>query len=210
MKKEINIFVKDPGKPAERRTVPNTLEALQALVGGYIETVTVATDLAVICNEEGRLMDLPFNCDFCGISFVGTILIAGIDGEDFTDCPDLGRLLEIMEDLVVMVMTDEEILREYREAADQRKQVKILADENCTGIWEMATHLKDHGADISLAWFRRYNPKYQEQTADRKPAQAEAPAKEEAPVDDIFATLIRLENKLKLLRKKLKELENIV
>lgn len=51
----MKIIYKAPGLPAEIRDVPNTLEALQGLVGGYIETVTVATDAAIICNEEGRL-----------------------------------------------------------------------------------------------------------------------------------------------------------
>ena len=32
--------------------VDDTLKALQAEVGGYIETVTFASDAAVICNEE--------------------------------------------------------------------------------------------------------------------------------------------------------------
>lgn len=44
--------------------VENTLKALQAEVGGYIETVTFASDAAVICNEEGRILGLPYNCRF--------------------------------------------------------------------------------------------------------------------------------------------------
>ena len=98
MKDEIKIYVKEPFSKAVLRTVPNTLEALQELVGGYIETVTVATDLVIICNEEGRLMDLPYNCEVCGVPFVGTILFVGVDGEDFTDCPDLAP--EVMSDEV--------------------------------------------------------------------------------------------------------------
>lgn len=49
----MKIIYKAPGRSAEVRDVPNTLEALQGLVGGYIETVTVATDAVIICNEEG-------------------------------------------------------------------------------------------------------------------------------------------------------------
>ena len=43
------------------RHIPNTLEALQAEVGGYIETVRLTTELLLIINEEGRLMDMPEN-----------------------------------------------------------------------------------------------------------------------------------------------------
>ena len=52
-------------------------------MGGYIETVTLATDLIIICNEEGRLLDLPFNIELCGVGFVGTILAVGAKGDEF-------------------------------------------------------------------------------------------------------------------------------
>lgn len=42
--------------PAE---IDNSLEALQAAVGGYIEVVPLTSKLAVICNEEGKLIGLP-------------------------------------------------------------------------------------------------------------------------------------------------------
>lgn len=67
--------------------VPNKLEVLQELVGGYIETLPVATDCCVICNEEGRILGMPENCNFCGIDFAGPILLVGVDGDEFTDCP---------------------------------------------------------------------------------------------------------------------------
>ena len=60
--------------------IGNTLEALQKEVGGYIETVTMFTDMAIICNEEGRLMGMEHNLEFAGIEFVGTVLFVGIDG----------------------------------------------------------------------------------------------------------------------------------
>lgn len=67
--------------------IPNELDVLQQLVGGHIETVTIATDAVIICNEEGRILGLDPNCNYCGIDFVGPILIVGTDGEEFTDCP---------------------------------------------------------------------------------------------------------------------------
>lgn len=47
--------------------IPNTLEALQAEVCGYIETVRLTTELLLIINEEGRLMDMPENQHLKGI-----------------------------------------------------------------------------------------------------------------------------------------------
>ena len=46
---------KKPGCAPELIDIDNTLKALQAEVDGYIETVTIASDAVVICNEEGRL-----------------------------------------------------------------------------------------------------------------------------------------------------------
>lgn len=67
----MQVVRKDPGKPPVITQVKNTLEALQQAVGGPIETVTIARDAVIICNEEGCLRDLPFNCRFCGINFAG-------------------------------------------------------------------------------------------------------------------------------------------
>ena len=86
----MKVIYKYPGRPAEVRDVPNTLEALQGLVGGYIETVTVATDAAIICNEEGRLIGLEPNCTLLGVHFVGSIVVAGVAGEEFTDLSEDG------------------------------------------------------------------------------------------------------------------------
>ena len=84
----MRILIKNPSDEGFHQiVVPNDLHVLQQLVDGYIETVTLATDACVSCNEEGRLKDLEHNCKYCGVDFVGTILIVGIDGDEFTDCP---------------------------------------------------------------------------------------------------------------------------
>ncbi len=88
MRKFIRVLIKEPGKAAELRTIENTLESLQKIVGGKIETVTMFTDLVVICNEEGRIKEMPFNCKLLGVDFVGTIILAGVDGEEFGDSPE--------------------------------------------------------------------------------------------------------------------------
>lgn len=38
-----------------------SLEELQEFVGGDIEIITLADDLIMVVNEEGKLFDLPFN-----------------------------------------------------------------------------------------------------------------------------------------------------
>ncbi|MBR3008356.1 MAG: DUF3846 domain-containing protein [Stomatobaculum sp.] len=83
----IKVLVIEPGKNPEEREIDNTLEAMQEIVGGYIECVTMATDLVIIDNEEGRLMDLPYNRTICCVNFVGTIIMAGVEGDEFADLP---------------------------------------------------------------------------------------------------------------------------
>lgn len=79
----IKALIKRPGRPAETVYIRNTLESFQKAVGGYVEAVTLASDLVIICNEEGRLLRLPHNCNICNVDFVGTIILTGSNGDDF-------------------------------------------------------------------------------------------------------------------------------
>lgn len=82
--RQILVIIKEPGKaPRVEPLFDNDLKAFQEMVGGHIETVTVATDLVIICNEEWRLMGLPWNVTAFGVDFGGTIVAAGIEGEEF-------------------------------------------------------------------------------------------------------------------------------
>ena len=87
MADKIRVLSKRPGQPPRSVWMANSLENFQTAVGGYIETVTLAEDLVIICNEEGRLKGLPYNCTICGVSFVGDIILAGVKGEEFADLP---------------------------------------------------------------------------------------------------------------------------
>lgn len=81
------IIRKDPGAPAYIDTVENSLKAMQEIVGGHIETVTIALDVVLICNEDGRLLNLPYNCTVLGVDFYGPIFAAGYSGEEFCSLP---------------------------------------------------------------------------------------------------------------------------
>ena len=81
----MKVIIKEPGKKPRITEIENSLSALQEAVGGYIETVTFAEDCCIICNEEGRLQELPYNLTFCRVSFVGTILFIGVLGDEFAD-----------------------------------------------------------------------------------------------------------------------------
>ena len=88
MNKRICVLRVDPWTAPRTVTIPNTLDALQAIVGGHIQAVPLEADVELICNEEGKLMGLPPNrqvgCDI----IVGTFLVVGVSGENFSSLPD--------------------------------------------------------------------------------------------------------------------------
>lgn len=65
----------------------NDLKTFQNVVGGYIEAVTICTDLVILCNEDGIHQRLPFNCNLFGHDFFGTLVFVGAKGDDFADYP---------------------------------------------------------------------------------------------------------------------------
>lgn len=97
MKSPIKVIIKEPGKAPRYEEIENDLETLQTIVGGYIETVTLY-DTVIICDEEGRLNGKAMNCRFYGLQLCGTIILAGIDGEEFADVPDM---LSKLDDLLL-------------------------------------------------------------------------------------------------------------
>lgn len=75
--------------------IENTLKALRAVVDGHIETITIASDACLVCNEEGRLRNLEPQNVF-GMIFFGNILMVGTKDDDFVDltegiCAKLAR-----------------------------------------------------------------------------------------------------------------------
>lgn len=84
----MKVIIKRTFEPVGRLIdIPNELKPLQEAVGGYLEAVTLASDLTILCDEDGRLKGKIHNCTICGYEFVGTILAVGVDGEEFTDVP---------------------------------------------------------------------------------------------------------------------------
>ena len=57
-----------------------------------------------------------------------------------------------------MIMDDHEILMRYKEAADQKRQIGILADLNDCSVWEMREKLISLGAAVDGRWYQNQNP----------------------------------------------------
>lgn len=58
----MRVIVVEPQKKPTVREIDPGLEAMQKIVGGSIEAVYPFEDpVALICNEEGKLLNLPMN-----------------------------------------------------------------------------------------------------------------------------------------------------
>lgn len=91
MSDKIRVLVVEPMQPCRAQEIPDTLEAMQAIVGGDIEAVTsLRYASAIVFNENGKILDLPYNrplLDESGLIPLdilhGTFFIAGVSGEHF-------------------------------------------------------------------------------------------------------------------------------
>jgi len=79
----IQAVIKNPGQDPIVVKIDPSLESLQRFVGGYIE-VLHTSNLDLIVNEEGLMINLPFNTYVNGIPLVGTIIAVGHDDEGET------------------------------------------------------------------------------------------------------------------------------
>lgn len=86
----IKVLFVPVGKPPEVREIPNTLEAMQGLVGGYIEPIVLGDGVLAIVNEEGLVKGLSKNrrLPVGGALIVGDFFFVGSAGEDFASLPD--------------------------------------------------------------------------------------------------------------------------
>ena len=51
----MRVVMVEPRKQAKVIWIDNTLEAMQELVGGYIETFQLDDEVFIVCNEEGKM-----------------------------------------------------------------------------------------------------------------------------------------------------------
>ena len=90
MTKTLRVCYKRPGDFAQEREINNSLGALQNLVGGYIEVAKpfgieiYGRNVIILCNEEGLLNKLPYNC----MGLLGPVVWVGVEGEDFRSLTD--------------------------------------------------------------------------------------------------------------------------
>lgn len=90
----IKCVAKYPGAPPEIVELTDCLKSYQGFVQGYIEACTFAPNWCVLCNEEGRIRGMEYNCEVLGVDFCGPILFVGVKDGDFCDFLQGGATLQ--------------------------------------------------------------------------------------------------------------------
>ena len=101
-KKELDVLLVKPNEYPQKVTIGAELKDLQKAVGGTITATYPFTDpVAIVCNDEGKLLGLPMNRalqDEHGQTYdvlTGNFLVVGLGKEDFASLsPELAQKYE--------------------------------------------------------------------------------------------------------------------
>lgn len=74
---KIRVLIVEPNKEPYVKEIENTLEEKQKIVGGLIGFLELEYNVDLICNEEGKFLNLEFNRVITNDVIVGTFIIAG-------------------------------------------------------------------------------------------------------------------------------------
>lgn len=84
----MRVLIVEPMKPPREQEIAGSLATMQAIVGGLIQAVYPFEEpIALVCNDEGKLLNLPMNRYVPEIRDViaGTFFLCGAppEGENF-------------------------------------------------------------------------------------------------------------------------------
>ena len=57
----MRVLVVEPEQRPEEREIEDSLKAMQEIVGGLIQPIYLENSVVLLCNDEGKLMNLPAN-----------------------------------------------------------------------------------------------------------------------------------------------------
>ena len=87
---QMTVLMVEPGYVPYEKTIPNTLEAKQELVGGLITAIYPYEEMvAIVANHEGILLNMDFNRSVEGGygGVFGPFFVCGLTEDDFCSLP---------------------------------------------------------------------------------------------------------------------------
>ena len=135
----MKVLIVEPMKPCYVREISG-LNDMQEIVGGHIEAIyPFKEQVAIIANEEGKILGLPFNrplSDERGVPYdivCGTFFLAGLGAEDFVSLTEeqIRRYKELYDNVMVITAVKEQPqkLSKRRNEGTRMKDKHILNSE---------------------------------------------------------------------------------
>ncbi len=127
MQRKLDVLFVEPNKLPVKKTINNTLEDKQKMVNGNIEYTYLPNcdDIAVVCNEESKILGLPFNRDIGHDIIAGNFFIVGDD-------PELGEDRSLTQEQI------EKYTKYFgKESIEKTNQSINEILENCSNDYEM-------------------------------------------------------------------------
>lgn len=83
----MKILVKEPNKKPYVTEIDNTLEGIQSIIDGFFEIIRIPNlpGLCCVCDDVGKLKDLPYNFTIYNDDIVGTVFFVNEEHADFVD-----------------------------------------------------------------------------------------------------------------------------
>lgn len=125
LQRYLDVLVVEPNKLPQKKRIKNTLQEKQKIVGGLIEYTYIqgCDDVAIICNEEGKINNLPFNRDIGYDIVFGNFIIVGDD-------PELGedRSLTELQIEKYSQLFDKKSIEQTNQKVNKILEEKLLGD----------------------------------------------------------------------------------
>ena len=116
----MKVLLINPGAAPQVHEIEHTLKAMQEVVGGTIEAFYPFEDtVALVCNDEGKLLSLPLNRAIRDPAtgqildiIAGTFFICGLSEDDFASLSDeqIQRYIQIFRHPEAFIQSDSQIV----------------------------------------------------------------------------------------------------
>lgn len=124
----MNVLIVEPGQAPREAEIDGSLQSMQKIVGGTIQAVYPYEDqVALVCNDEGKLMGLPLNRKLEDYDIIaGNFFICGLSEDNFASLPPelMGKYREKFEKPELFVRMGRHIISVPVEPPKEPKEPK--------------------------------------------------------------------------------------
>ena len=112
----MHVMKVDVGELPAYDKMEYTYESIRDYVGGYIEAIRIRDDIVMWINEEGKILELPFNF---ALGYKGRIYDYVVGNAIFTGVDETGETIELSQEMARF------ILHSFKVTEDERLVLEI-------------------------------------------------------------------------------------